>query len=464
MRVAGVRAPYWWSTLPERSRRDIEDEPVGSPRWWLLRLWSRIEAERPDIERLESAYQGHFEMSSSIQDRETRAKFTELLEQAQANFMRLVVDATAERCNVQGLRLGGTDEADDATWSIWQDNGMDAWQQVAFTEALSKRRSYLSVGDDFGRPRIEIEDALQCFVEFVPGSRTTRAAGIKLWTDDWTGAELANVYMPDVVTYWENEGDRWTERDDARRNPWGTVPLVPLVNRPTLLGFDTGVGEFEDLLPIQHRINETILHRLIASHFGAFMQKWATGIDVPEDDDGNPIPPFKPGVDQLWLGSEDAKFGQFSATDLDNYIKAIEEDVQHIAVLSRTPRHYFTAAGQSPSGDAIRSAEAGLVAKVIAKQRFFGESIEEALRLARQVAGLDTPTQAEVVWADPEFRTLGELTDAVIKQVQADLPGWALERVGYNPNEVNRIMSERMQLDLASLIAGSDATVDDEAT
>ena len=93
---------------------------------------------------------------------------------------------------------------------------------------------------------------------------------------------------------------------------------------------------------------------------------------------------------------------------------AIEEDVQHIAVQTRTPRHYFLQQGQAPSGDAIKSAEAGLVAKVVERQRQYGRSFAELVRLRQAYKG-EQPKAIETIWADPEFRTMGELTDAIIK-------------------------------------------------
>ncbi|MCZ7537812.1 MAG: phage portal protein [Acidimicrobiia bacterium] len=140
------------------------------------------------------------------------------------------------------------------------------------------------------------------------------------------------------------------------------------------------------------------------------------------------------------------KFGEFEQTDLGGYISAIEQDVLHIAVTSRTPRHYLIEQGQSPSGDAIRSAEAGLVAKVRRKMRPFGECFEEVLRLARRFDGLgEPPPDSEIIWADPQTRTEAETTDAVIKKFQAGLIPWrtAVEDLGYTQTEIARMAGMR---------------------
>lgn len=75
------------------------------------------------------------------------------------------------------------------------------------------------------------------------------------------------------------------------------------------------------------------------------------------------------------------------------------------------------------------------------------EAFEEAIRLARQFAGEpDTPVDSEIEWADPEYRTEGELTDAVIKQYQAGLITieMAQERLGYTPTQIARMGQQRV--------------------
>ncbi|GAG49762.1 unnamed protein product, partial [marine sediment metagenome] len=138
---------------------------------------------------------------------------------------------------------------------------------------------------------------------------------------------------------------------------------------------------------------------MVASEFQAFRQRWATGLEIPTifDDDGNPLPAdealkktWKHAVDRLlWTTDPDTKFGEFSATDLAPFVTAIEMLVQHIASQTRTPPHYFYLSGQFPSGESIKSAETGLVAKVLRKERFYGEAWEEVMRLAFAVQGDD---------------------------------------------------------------------------
>src|SRR5690606_39571632 len=85
---------------------------------------------------------------------------------------------------------------------------------------------------------------------------------------------------------------------------------------------------------------------------------------------GQPLEfPWKVAIDRLLvLENPDAKVLELAGSDMTPYLRAHERDIQDIAVITRTPRHYLFQEGQSPSGDAIKSAETGLVAKVRDKQ------------------------------------------------------------------------------------------------
>ena len=154
-------------------------EPIGSPRWWLNRLLARLEVEQPQLEQLDRWYAGDHPLPHIPPDLDKRyfaAQFRELLRQSRANFLALVVDATTERMRVNGFRLSASDDrvADEESWRIWQANQMDAESQLAIREALTKRRSYLSVWAaeaPGGYPKIAVEDACQTIVEHEPGNR-----------------------------------------------------------------------------------------------------------------------------------------------------------------------------------------------------------------------------------------------------------------------------------------------------
>lgn len=475
---------------------------VNSPAWWLHRLAGKLQMDTPRMILMDRYYRGSHPLP--YVPRVLKIEYRKMLARSRSNFMRVVVDAPAERLKVQGFRTRGGDTADQAAWDEWLVNNLDVDANLGIVDALSMGRTYLSVwrfnGED--RARVQIEDPRTTLVEFDPIRRHIRRAGLRLWTDDWTGLTRADVWLDDAcyqfaakrkVTPSKMWPQAWQPAypiDDAEvaftdlelredgldafqwvtqweelgtvPNPFKVVPLIPLVNRPSVLKHPDGESELEDVYLTQDRINEMLFNRALAAWTTAYRQKWATGLDIPVDEQGNPVQPFEAAIDRLWVSESDVtKFGEFGATELKPFIEAVEEDVQHIAVQTRTPRHYFLQQGQSPSGDAIKSAEAGLVAKTIEKQAYLGRGLAEAMRLAKVMAG-EEAEPLEVIWGDPEFRTMAELTDAVIKQHAAKLipRRVALERLGYSPTEIDRIARLYAQ---DALLADVQGLVEDPA-
>lgn len=456
-----------------------------TPLDWLLRMKAELDTRQADMGQMNDYYTGEHPLPfvTKAHSAKMRDEFRRLLEESRSNFMRLVVDATEERLKVEGFRLSASEDprSDERTWQIWQANQMDSESQIAILEALVKGVSYLSVWktpkDEF--PTIAVEDPTQTIVSYTPGSNfRKRDAALKVWTDDWTGRQRANVYLPGGIWKFERTGDgaengvsatgehlpigqarqggARTLRGDKKRatwvelpeefadNPFDVVPIVPLRNRPRLLV--EGESELADVFRVQNQINGFLFLLALAGYFGAHRQRWAAGISLMTDSKGQKRESFDSAVDKLWWDSNpDAKFGEFSQTDLGQYIKAVEQKVLHIAVTTRTPRHYLIEQGQSPSGDAIESAESGLKKKVERKQRPFGEGLEEALRLARMFDGeTDAPVDSEIVWASAGTLSGAQVTDAAVKKFQAKLITWqqSLEDCGYSQTQIARMLKE----------------------
>lgn len=456
-----------------------------TPEQWLRLLEQRLVARQTAMQQMDDYYTGEHPLPfvTRAHAEKVRNEFRDLLKDSRSNFAELVVDAVAERLKVEGFRLSASSDeaADKDSWSTWQANGMDAESQVAFVESLVKGVSYVSVWAPEragGYASMAVEDPLQTIVAYEPGSGfRRRAAALKVWRDDVSGVDRANVYLPAGVYKFEAAGaeiggataapvaakgqsfgeptgsarmsgatgsaPRWKplETGSFVSNRVGVVPIVPLRNRPRLLG--EGRSELENVCRIQNQVNAFVFLLAVAGYFGAHRQRWAAGIPL-YDDDNKPLDVFDAAIDRLWASENpDARFGDFDQTSLDGYIKAIEQKVAHIAITTRTPKHYLLPEGQEPSGDAIKSAEAGLVKKVQARQLTFGEGLEEALRLARRFEGKgDTPSDSEVVWADPQIRTEAEVTDATLKKFQGRLITWeqACRDMGYSPQAIARML------------------------
>jgi hypothetical protein len=133
--------------------------------------------------------------------------------------------------------------------------------------------------------------------------------------------------------------------------------------------------------------------------------------------------------------------------------------VQHVASQTRTPPHYFYLRGQFPSGESIKSAETGLVAKAKRKMRHFGEGWEEVIRLAFSVMNDDRAdiVDAETIWGDPESRSESEHIDAVVKKLALGVPQQQLwEDADYTPQQIDRFHAMLREQALSQAALGLD--------
>lgn len=431
-------------------------EEVFSPGWWVDRLMRRLMVESSQMQTFENYYRGLHPLPD-VRD-ELKDPYRRLLTMSPTNVMRLVVDATEERLNVVGFRFSDQ-SADEDAWRIWQANSLDAESQLNHREALVKKRGYVIVWpdeNDPSTPKVTVEDPQSVIVEYFPGNRRKRAAALKTWDDDWTGRRMATLYLPDgihkfVYASGQFGSARWEPREvdgpNPMPNPFGVVPVVAFPNRPDTYG--DGESELSDVTNSQDRINKIIFDRMMAAEFTSFKQRWATGVDIPVDPEtGEPVEPFEVAVQRLLVNENpEGRFGEFDQTDLSPYLDAAEQDLKFIASVTRTPPHYLNTSADRLSGESIKSAETGLVAKVKRKQRHFGEAWEEVMRLAFTVMGDREKASyqaAETLWADPESRTESEHADAVGKlREMLEIPREAAwEEYGFTPTQIARLKSQ----------------------
>ncbi|MGK5496384.1 phage portal protein [Streptomyces sp. URMC 125] len=419
--------------------------PPETPQQWVDYLHGKLARSLPDYRKFSDYYDGKHQSLVFSQARHQQ-QFGKIFEKWADNFSGLIVDSVNERLAIDGFRMTSEPDADKDARDIWQRNFMDAESSAAHLDAMIQGVSYAVVwADKDGRPTITIESAQHVVVQYRPGSRRELEAAAKFFIDDW-GREWVTLWLPNAVYMYQRGAPTqgWSQRR-REKNPLGEVPVVPIQNRARLVG--DPLSDLAQVIPIQDAINKIAADALVASEYAAWPQRYVTGLEIIEDENGNPIEPFKIAVDKL-LQAEDpqAKFGQFEAADLKNYVNLIDMLVQHMASISRIPFHYFLNGGAVPSGESIISAEAGLVAKARERMLHFGEAWERVLRLCFKVLK-DKRAEAwgaEVMWRDPENRTEVQHMDALIKRKLIGVPtDQLLSDAGYSPQQIERFRKMR---------------------
>lgn len=464
---------------------DAEVLEAGSPKWWLRKLGRELVDRQKRLDKLDKYYRGEHELKFASS--KFSAAFGKMFLDASDNWMPLVVNAVQERLGIEGFRLGSSSAGDRRAWRIYQANNLDSESDILHREALiNGLAATLTWPDDDGNPLITIEHPSQLIVARSSSNRRVRLAALKAWEDEDTERLLATLYLPDFIYKFEGpklvqysskssrarvsawDATRWAQREVATEpwplpNPFKRVPAVPIENQQRMLV--DGESEIASVLPTQDRINKLSFDLMIAAEFSAFRQRWATGIQIPKDPEtGQPVEPFKHAIDRLWTsGSSETEFGEFGETDLANYVKAIEMQVQHLAAQTKTPPHYLLGqSGAFPSGESLKATETGLIKKVKDRQASYGEGWEETMRLALEVAGINARGAAsmETIWADPESRTESEHVDSILKKLALGVPFRQLwEDLGYSQTTIERFRTMLAEeADVRALLGGRSAT------
>jgi len=360
----------------------------------------------------------------------TDGEYREIAKKSASNWIDLVIRSTT-----QGLFVDGYgDSTDSDLWAqVWQPNGMDARQH-----ALHRAVETLGVSYLLAFPTEE--DG----VWMRPEAATKLTASYEDPSDDWPVYAVREVVKDKRWELYTDEA-RYTLTGRMGRNlqlvdtaPHGLdhAPVVAMRSSLDLLGDEQ--GQVEGIIPIQDRIVDATFTMQMVAKYGAFPQRWIAGIDMAKpledengdvitDADGNPrYPTIKAYIDSILLAADpEAKFGQFAAADLRQYVEALEAHIRHLAAVTQTPPHYLLGSLVNLSAEALAAAEAGLQRKIGEKKVVLGEGYEQAMRLGAVILGETDAAEdfsSQVRWRDIESRSLAQVADAFLKLTQMGVP------------------------------------------
>lgn len=425
---------------------------------WIVWLEGQLGQRLGDFQTYQTYYDANETQLAFAQKKFSEA-FGPLFYNFRDNMCGLVVDSLTERLNPMGFRFGKESDADLVARDIWQRNFLDAESISSHTDAFVCGESFLSVwGDKDGNPLIVPESAQEMVVQYRPGSRREVVAALKRYYDAW-GVQHVTLWLPNDVytTDRANVASQWADPTRVN-NPLGVVPIVPIRNRIRLRS-GLPYSELHNVIPIQQAITKLMADAVVASEFSAYPQRLITGIELPEDENGNIVAPIQAAIDRVLLfEDENVNFGTFPASDLSNWVSLISALVQHLSAITRIPPHYFLVGGSNfPSGESLQSAEAGLVRKVSERAKSFGEAWEQAMRLAFAVKGDVAKSQAfdlETIWDDFATRSESLRIDALVKEAQGlNVPLKVLwEKAGYTPTQIENfagLQDEQLKQEVA---------------
>lgn len=377
-------------------------------------------------------------------------EFKELVHRSVTNLTRLVVHTIEQRLVIDGFRASAIAVENAPQWQWWQANGLDSRQKAVYTEA--GKHGYTGVmvlpGDD--APVMRPISPREWFLSFED------------YSDDWPRFALKQPnenewhVLDDFARYIVRMDGNGDTLITEKVHDLNVCPIVPFRNAWKLTGYPE--GEIAPSIAIQDRLNQTVFDLLVAQTYAAAPQKWAAGLSLPTDSRGRPITDVRAFAKSLWATSEkDAKFGSIPEANLNNIVHAIEQCLRTYGLMTQTPPHYLLGDLINLSAEALLAADTSLAKKTQDRQMLYGESWEQAFRLAGVAAGDDSAAKdmdAQVVWRDTEPRSIAQQVDALGKlATMLQIPVQALweEVPGVTGGTLQRWRTEaaRQRFDLA---------------
>lgn len=424
-------------------------EPLSVPDLTHVAQWllSARRAESARLVHIRRFFRG--EITGIYVPESASEEYRDLVAQSRFNILPLVENSVAQHLMVDGYRPARQAE-NAAVWDeVWQPNRLDARQAGMFRPALRYGSAYARVlpGQLHDRPVPTVTPfsprRMTCLYEdpindqwpeyalavgaprpLVGSGQPEMVCAIAIYDahHEYRVDVPASVVTPHSAGQYLDTGAFSNLALDAsrvrvRNHGLGVCPVVRFL--PSYGDIDDGPqGIIEPLLDAQKGLNQTTFGLKMAELYAAFRQRWATGMEIPQDEDGNPIEPWNAAVNRVWSNeSPDGRFGDFAETDLTGYLNSRDKQLLYVASVRQIPPHTLVVgnAVSNVSAEALAALEAGHQQDIAETKIGMGESVEQLLRLCGLAMG-DTATwedtSAQVVWRDTTPRSLGQVVDA----------------------------------------------------
>jgi SPP1 Gp6-like portal protein len=401
-----------------------------------------------------SYYEGDHPLSFASE--KFRTAFGQMFKAFADNLCPCVVETVRDRLKLDGFML--PDATAKATADeIWRRNRLKVRVNQTHLDALIEGDAYAIIWPDKdGEPVFYPNrgSALRILYDDEQPGLIVRAA--KVWPAN-DGRYRLNLYYPDriekYVTREKVQGgmpDRASAfmHFDVQGEPWplpndyGKVPVFHFGNRAPLGAL--GKSELSETIPLQNGLNKSVADMLVSSEFYGVPQRWAIGLeeDLTPAQAKKKYPLLAGGV---WgTTNKETKFGEFAASDITKFITVAESFRKEIARVSRTPLHYFGMEGRLPSGEALKTAEAPLIAKIDDRQESWGAVWSDAMRFALQIKGAGD-FEPEPSWIDTTPRNEADIINQTATKV--DKLGVSIEQgqreLRYSEEQIQKMKIER---------------------
>jgi hypothetical protein len=343
------------------------------------------------------------------------------------NWCSVIVDAPNDRIQLERMDVPDNEQASTRLTEIITETQLDLDQDSVHLDAILTGEAYVIAWKrEDGTIEAYYNDARNVTAVYEADRPDMMRVAGKWWVDDAKRRRIT-LYYPDKIEYWRSTNEvqnqsctfsaghwqRFTddEADGIGENPFGQIPVFHFRSDRR------STSCLQNAISLQDTVNKTLADMMVCSEFGAYPQRWMIA-----HVDGEGQLPYGPGrtlaLPPADKDTQPVSVGTFEAANLANFTGVIDNLAQAMAVISRTPKHYFWAQGGVPSGEALIAMEAPLNKRVERYIKRFRAIWDRLGRFLLVLDGLGDVEKVESVFAD--HRTVQPIMEATIRKTNVD--------------------------------------------
>jgi len=387
-----------------------------------------IKAKKPLYDELYKYYTGFHPLRYSTN--KLKKVFEAINVYFSENWLGVIVDSVIDRLVLKGFDISDNTAAKTKLDDMWRDHNMmliaeDVHEAVTITNEAFVIAMKIE-DEDTGAELLEVfhNDPRMCHVFYDANQPDKKEFAAKLWQSN-DGYIHLTLYYKDRFEHYRSltatkpgvsiSSYKQLQPDpdgDIEDNPFDTIPVFHWVTSKTTKKRDMGPSE----ISMQDAINKLLSDMMVSSEFNSYVQR----VIISKADPGNM--PNEPGAN-WWLPASD-EGQQTTVTELggrvlDGFLNAIDKLATSLAIISRTPKHYFFAQTGDPSGEALIAMEAPLNKKVKKRQGRYAISWQDLAQFLLELEDIKIDKKQIVPMWEPA-ETVQPQTSATITKTQVD--------------------------------------------
>lgn len=375
------------------------------------------------------------------------------------NWCAVVIDSVADRIQLQRITVADDEAKTKQLADLLSSSDLINESDCITIGALVTGESYAIVwpDEDTGEPEAYYNDPRNVHVFYEADHPRRKRFAAKWWIGD-DDYRYLTLYYPDRLEYYRStnavrhyQNGSYSHNDvssgksfDAPTTEPHDYDLVPVFHFRRELR--QTASELQNIIEPQNAINKLLSDMMVAAEFGAFKQRWVIS--------SASVSQLKNAPDIIWdvpAGDGEGQptsVGEFDITPLNNYLEAIDKWTTAIAIISRTPKHYFFGQGGDPSGESLIAMEAPLNHKAQKYIDRFTAVWSELAAFMMALAGMGEIDDNAIIPIFDKPQTVQPYTQALIRKesVAAGIPlMWQMQQEGYTEQELEELEAERSE-------------------